>query len=486
MSQKSFQTTSLCTKKSENSNFTDTEINIENEISDGDSIEESVINFESSHDAISLANLPSYSCNLRSSTVNESRVESLLSKKRHRKYAATPYHRKTGPKSSNLTISPSETCNLRNQDNYSSSHLSEIEKAFLNSSSPIKLNESSTRANVRQQGILVNRYLSDFNLNSDETDEIIIKKPKRKVNFVQEIAIRYLRPTTPPEPEPIIIEEEKCILTPPDPPVIIRQYPARSASPPSLIIREAPPPPPPIIPTKLIKISGKKMPPPPRKVIIERLPKLPTPPPTIIVERWLPYPKQKRNVIFTKETNSNAVRPRQKNVIIEWELPKVYVKKRYKYCGVTKMDPDAYSNMHKELIERKDLPDFAQDVDIPDAKDPTVGFNDNPMELEGDVDALDLIDLDKEGLSEYKNYASKHKTKLSEIEVLEENLENEINRAVHNIFLLIDPNNDGKIDITKASKILAKINKKLGMFAGKKFSKRFCETLLYKQMLKDE
>ena len=61
------------------------------------------------------------------------------------------------------------------------------------------------------------------------------------------------------------------------------------------------------------------MPPPPRRVIIERLPNLPAPPPSLLIERWLPYPKQKRKVVFKKEKILNTVYERPKNVIIEWE-----------------------------------------------------------------------------------------------------------------------------------------------------------------------
>ncbi len=65
------------------------------------------------------------------------------------------------------------------------------------------------------------------------------------------------------------------------------------------------------------------MPPPPRKVVIERLAPLPNKPPSIIIERWLPFKEQKRRVVFKKPSDPDMVIIKPKNVIIQWESPKV-------------------------------------------------------------------------------------------------------------------------------------------------------------------
>ncbi len=70
------------------------------------------------------------------------------------------------------------------------------------------------------------------------------------------MAIRYLRPPTPPAPGEIVITQQPNVLTPPAPPLIIRQQPPRPPTPEPLIIREAPPKPPAAIGRKLIIISG--------------------------------------------------------------------------------------------------------------------------------------------------------------------------------------------------------------------------------------
>ena len=64
------------------------------------------------------------------------------------------------------------------------------------------------------------------------------------MEYIQELAIRYLRPPTPPAPGEILIQQQANVLTAPAPPLIIRQQPARPATPEPLVVREAPPQPP--------------------------------------------------------------------------------------------------------------------------------------------------------------------------------------------------------------------------------------------------
>jgi hypothetical protein len=94
-----------------------------------------------------------------------------------------------------------------------------------------------------------------------------------------------------------------------------------------LVIREAPPQPPAQVGRKVITISGKRLPPPPRKVIIERLAPLPAKPQSVIVERWLPYSQTKRRVIFQKGAQPDPVVVKPRNVIVQWEAPKVTIRK---------------------------------------------------------------------------------------------------------------------------------------------------------------
>lgn len=147
-----------------------------------------------------------------------------------------------------------------------SEYESELEHRILNTRSPIQSMETDEITVNGHHGLWLNktevnnwkgyRRIEDYPINVDTNPEIINKK-SRNLEYVQELAIRYLRPPTPPSPEPIVITEEEPMRLPCPPPLIIRQQPPRPATPEPLIFREAPPRFPPTIPVKRIVISGK-------------------------------------------------------------------------------------------------------------------------------------------------------------------------------------------------------------------------------------
>lgn len=65
----------------------------------------------------------------------------------------------------------------------------------------------------------------EYPINEDLSPEIITKKSQRQVEYIQQLAIRYLKPPTPPTPGDIIITQEPDISVEPAPPIIIRQQP---------------------------------------------------------------------------------------------------------------------------------------------------------------------------------------------------------------------------------------------------------------------
>ncbi len=171
---------------------------------------------------------------------------------------------------------------------------------------------------------------------------MIQKRPSQKIEYIQELAIRYLKPPTPVTPGDIIIEKLADLITKPAPPIIIRQQPIRTKTPEPLVIREVPPEPPVSVGVKVITISGKRLPPAPRKVIIERLAALPAKPQNLIIERWLPYKQVKRRVIFKKSNESDMFVSNPRNSIIQWEAPQVLIRKEIKYLGVIDANPVEY------------------------------------------------------------------------------------------------------------------------------------------------
>jgi hypothetical protein len=139
-----------------------------------------------------------------------------------------------------------------------------------------------------------------------------------------------------------------------------------------------------------------------------RLAPLPSKPQSVIIERWLPYNQVKRRVIFQKTNETEPVMVKPRNVIIQWEAPVVQVKKDFKDLGIIRANPAEYvARYGSSLKSSKELPPFVLEIKPPAgiilASDYSESFN-NVYELEGDVSALKLIDLDREGLSEYKNF----------------------------------------------------------------------------------
>ena len=184
----------------------------------------------------------------------------------------------------------------------------------------------------------------------------------KKLDYVQEIAIRYLRPPTPPIPGEILITQEPGIFFTPAPPIILRQQPPKPQTPEPLIIREAPPMAPEPIGSKLITISGRRLPPPPRKVFIERLAQLPSKPQSVLIERWLPYTQYKRRVIFQPAPpDPFIIKPR--NIIVQWDPPSVSVRQEYKCLGIVEANPCEYVEKYGNSLT---LPDYVTEIKTPE------------------------------------------------------------------------------------------------------------------------
>jgi hypothetical protein len=253
------------------------------------------------------------------------------------------------------------------------------------------------------------------------------------------------------------------------------------------------PPKPPKIPIgiKQIVISGKKIPPPPRKVIIERLAPLPNKPRPVIIERWLPYQEQSRKVILNKrqsvnnESNKNS---NTRNLIVQWEAPQAVVKQQIQYLGVIRADPIEYTKKYAGFLkEAKDLPVFVTKIKTPSSVGGCLAAdlknNSYVPKLVGELDALKYIDLDKEGLSEYKEQLTfkiiKSENKLDELnnnlssDEIDDSEYSMNSESSENLYFLseilnqLDEHGNDFISRDKAQAIFIKINNRLGMHYSK-------------------
>ena len=132
---------------------------------------------------------------------------------------------------------------------------------------------------------------------------------------------------------------------------------------------------------------------------------MPSKPPPVIIERWLPYTETKRKVIFNKKDNDSAKVLKPRNVIVQWEAPKMTLKRQVKYLGVISADPIKYlQKFGTSLKNARELPDFVLDIKTPDSMKLAAECRDvHVPELIGEVEALKLVDLNREGLNEYRN-----------------------------------------------------------------------------------
>ncbi len=361
----------------------------------------------------------------------------------------------------------------------SSEYLSQVEQAILRASNPIQVSETEELTVIGQRGIWINRAevnawrgdisINEYRIHEDPNPQVITKKVEAIVEYVQELAIRYLRPPTPPAAGEIIITQEPNIATGPAPPLIIRQTAARPATPEPLVLREAPPQPPVPIPPKRITISGKRLAPPPRKVVIERLAPLPAKPQNVIIERWLPYAEGgKRRVIFNKAAAvAEAVNPR--NVIVQWEQPRVNIRQEVKYLGVVRANPADYVQRYgSELRVHTSLPQFVLDIATPSEVGPlAAGYSyKSTYELEGNLEGFQFINLDTEGLSEYRaQLLSKGIRDLgaasASASVSYSSSASSVSAAALQIFQMIDADNSGSITVEEAEKIVLRLNSQL-------------------------
>ncbi len=103
-------------------------------------------------------------------------------------------------------------------------YFSEMESAIMKSNEPIETSESDEITALGQRGIWINKsesinwkgshLLSEYSINNDPDPEIVFKKPQQPLEYVQELAIRYLKPPTPPVPgkiKPLNIEQAQRI-----------------------------------------------------------------------------------------------------------------------------------------------------------------------------------------------------------------------------------------------------------------------------------
>jgi len=375
--------------------------------------------------------------------------------------------------------------------------LSQIEQQILRSTQPIEVSETEEITVIGQRGVWMNKAevnawrgdlaITEYRIHEDANPQVITKRFEQQVEYVQELAIRYLRPPTPPAPGEIVITQEPNTNVGPAPPLIIRQAAARADTPEPLVVREAPPQPPAPVGPKRITISGKKNPPPPRKVVIERLAPLPSKPQNVIVERWLPYAETKRRVVFNKAAEVKAEVATPRNVIVQWEAPSVNVRKEVKYLGVIKANPAEYVQRYgAELKVHTALPQFVLDIKTPsEVGQLAAEYKASSLyELEGQLEGFQFVNLDTEGLAEYREQLLAKGIRdlgagagSSASVASSAGSASGVAAAAGQVFAMIDVDNSGVISLDEAMTIVLRLNSQLKRSYGETEVKAFFQAM---------
>jgi len=141
-----------------------------------------------------------------------------------------------------------------------------------------------------------------------------------------------------------------------------------------------------------------------RQLIVEQLPDAPnTSSENIHVERWLAAPARTRKVIFKPAAAGCAAPapPTPKNLHIIWEPCTPENATNFEFLGVDCGSPQAPAGY--AVVSAAQLPEFAKRQAAPNGERwaSDVQGEDVPK-LVGDLEALKLVDLDREGRGEYR------------------------------------------------------------------------------------
>ena len=117
---------------------------------------------------------------------------------------------------------------------------SRVEEAIVNSKlDPVPITETDKISANGEKGIWANKceacaFKGDMPINqypiNHDSNPYVIRKKSKKVDQVQPVYIRYLKPPTPPEPGPLIIRQAANIPAVKAPPIFIRKVPPKPAS----------------------------------------------------------------------------------------------------------------------------------------------------------------------------------------------------------------------------------------------------------------
>ena len=181
--------------------------------------------------------------------------------------------------------------------------------------------------------------------------------------------------------------------------------------------------------------------------------------------------------------------PKPKNLIIQWEPSKAVIKKQVIDLGVIKADPQDYLNKYGSSLKTyEELPDFVRDMKPPEKLHLACEQNYRTSQvLVGDLEALRLVDLEREGLSEYKNFLnnpsllnpSNPNPVIYEWDTTYEGFQPSLSDETmfEQILATVQPKNQQRLTLNEARVVMILVNEKKGRRYNEVESEKFLENM---------
>jgi hypothetical protein len=152
--------------------------------------------------------------------------------------------------------------------------------------------------------------------------------------------------------------------------------------------------------------------------------------------------------------------------------------------GTIRANPADYVQRYGATLKTaREMPEFVNEIKPPTGIVLAADYTYNRVhELEGEIEALRLVDLDKEGLSEYREQLERLSIRYSasasaSTSFISGSYTSNFNTVVNEIFSSIDRDRNGYISVQEAQSLLLRLNSRLGRSYGENEAREFFRRL---------
>jgi hypothetical protein len=181
---------------------------------------------------------------------------------------------------------------------------------------------------------------------------------------------------------------------------------------------------------------------------------------------------------------------------VQWEAPNVVVKREVKYLGTIRANPAEYVSRYGATLKTaREFPEFVNEIKTPAGIVLAADYTYNKVhELEGELEAFRFVDLDREGLSEYREQLERLSIRYAgsgvsvsgggagsfssqSYSVTSGGSASSFSALVNEIFASVDRDGSGSITLQEAESLLLRLNSRLGRNYGENEAREFFRRL---------